>query len=328
MQPDPLNSRRYVFPRNEQDPGSTEQIWSMVEMPAAPPRPHITRRPGIPAGQLQAHRLRSDILATEYQVWVYTPPGYAAVTRPHAALLLVDGWYYTMQIPTATILDNLRAEEAITAPVAIMVDTTANRVRDLNAYPPFTAFMVQELLPWARQNYSLTRNPADSVVGGLSLGGVAAASAALQHPETFGNVLAQSGAFWNGREGECEEEWIAMAWGCVLPDARQSHALSGSISPVLAMTHSTCSVASMHRAHLGAGEEGPAVHGEVRQCGPRQRHKHDHRSAPSSHAQCQKRCQPVFFCFCGMAFRRYAGSGVRTGSCASRGARDGGAGRK
>src|SRR5919199_669093 len=69
--------------------------------------------------------------------------------------------------------------------------------------------MVQELLPWARQNYSLTRNPADTVVGGLSLGGVAAASAALQHPETFGNVLTQSGAFGNGREGECEEEWIA-----------------------------------------------------------------------------------------------------------------------
>jgi pimeloyl-ACP methyl ester carboxylesterase len=102
------------------------------------------------------------------------------------------------------ILDNLLAEEAITTPVAIMVDTSANRVRDLHAYPPFTAFVVQELLPWARQNYSITRNPADTVVGGLSLGGVAAASAALQHPETFGNVVAQSGAFWNGREGECE----------------------------------------------------------------------------------------------------------------------------
>ena len=69
----------------------------MVEIPAARPQPYITRRPGIPVGQMQAHRLRSDILAREYQVWVYTPPGYASVSRPYAALLLVDGWYYTMQ---------------------------------------------------------------------------------------------------------------------------------------------------------------------------------------------------------------------------------------
>jgi hypothetical protein len=95
MQPDPLNSRRYVFPRNEQDPGSAEQVWSMVEMPGAPPQPYIIRRPGIPAGQMQAHRLRSDILASGYQVWVYTPPGYACLGRPYAVLLLVDGWYYT-----------------------------------------------------------------------------------------------------------------------------------------------------------------------------------------------------------------------------------------
>jgi len=38
-------------------------------------------------------------------------------------------------------------------------------------------------------------NPADVVIGGSSAGGLAAAQIAFFHPEAFGNVLSQSGAF-------------------------------------------------------------------------------------------------------------------------------------
>jgi enterochelin esterase-like enzyme len=41
----------------------------------------------------------------------------------------------------------------------------------------------------------VTADPARTVVGGASGGGLAAAFAALHHPERFGNVLAQSGSF-------------------------------------------------------------------------------------------------------------------------------------
>ncbi len=60
--------------------------------------------------------------------------------------------------------------------------------------------MTQELPPWARQSYHLTTDPARTVVAGASLGGLAAALAALRHPEVFGNVLSQSGSFYWGPE--------------------------------------------------------------------------------------------------------------------------------
>jgi len=46
---------------------------------------------------------------------------------------------------------------------------------------------------------------------GASAGGLAAAYVALARPELFGNVLAQSGAFWRGNEGTNGPpyEWLA-----------------------------------------------------------------------------------------------------------------------
>ncbi|HEV8579753.1 MAG TPA: alpha/beta hydrolase-fold protein [Thermoanaerobaculia bacterium] len=40
------------------------------------------------------------------------------------------------------------------------------------------------------------------------MGGLAAACAALERPDLFGNVLSQSGAFWWKPEGDSEFEWL------------------------------------------------------------------------------------------------------------------------
>jgi enterochelin esterase family protein len=58
----------------------------------------------------------------------------------------------------------------------------------------FQDFLTQEVLPWVRQRYQVSADPAHVLVGGASAGGFAAAALALRHPEVFGNVLSQSGA--------------------------------------------------------------------------------------------------------------------------------------
>ncbi|HEY6249651.1 MAG TPA: alpha/beta hydrolase-fold protein [Candidatus Angelobacter sp.] len=76
----------------------------------------------------------------------------------------------------------------------------------------------RKMIPWVRRHYNVTRNPKNTVVGGLSYGGLAAACAAFRHPETFGNVLSQSGGFsWTPSKGdnpleyrfEEEPNWMA-----------------------------------------------------------------------------------------------------------------------
>jgi len=47
-----------------------------------------------------------------------------------------------------------------------------------------------------RRSYNVTADPRRVLVGGSSYGGLAAAYAGLRHPETFGNILSQSGSYW------------------------------------------------------------------------------------------------------------------------------------
>lgn len=96
--------------------------------------------------------------------------------------------------------------------MAVLVGTRTERGRDLNGYPPFLDFVSQELLPWIRRRYRIADDPAHCVVGALNLGSVAAAATALKHPDIFGNVLCQSGAFWRGRDSEVEGEWLTRAF--------------------------------------------------------------------------------------------------------------------
>jgi enterochelin esterase family protein len=56
----------------------------------------------------------------------------------------------------------------------------------------------------------VTADPGRTVITGSSAGGLASAYVALLHPDIFGNVLSQSGAFWRGNEGStgAPYEWL------------------------------------------------------------------------------------------------------------------------
>jgi enterochelin esterase family protein len=143
---------------------------------------------------------RSTILDNERRIWVYTPPVAAANERP-GLVVLFDGFVYAQILPTPTILDNLLAAHRLPPLVAVMLESP-DRFRELAGSVPFLTFLTEELIPWARQTYHTTADPAKTIVGGASLGGAAAAYAGLRHPDIFGNVLSQSGAFaWHAAEG-------------------------------------------------------------------------------------------------------------------------------
>ena len=158
--------------------------------------------------------LRSAILGADRTVWVYTPPGYGAARDPYPLLVAFDGADYVsrdvMNVPGA--LDSLLAGGAAPAFVAVFIDdgSGAARTRELGNSARFTRFLADELVPWTRSHYRVTRDPRRTIITGSSAGGLAAANAALAHPELFGNVLAQSGAFWRGDEGSNSPpyEWL------------------------------------------------------------------------------------------------------------------------
>ncbi len=110
-------------------------------------------------------------------------------------------------VPVPVIMDNLISKKQIPP---MMIDSPGySRFADLACSVPFTEFLVKEAVPWTRSNYHITAEPGRTFVGGASLGGLASACAALRHPEIFGNVLAQSGAFAGAPDDDLEAEWLA-----------------------------------------------------------------------------------------------------------------------
>jgi enterochelin esterase family protein len=212
---DPLNPHTFVFPADEETQ-SKKVIDSVLELPDAPPQLWISPEPGTPAGQVREFRFRSEILDNERRVWVYTPPGYTDARLPCGLLILFDGLAYVTTIPAPTILDNLLAENMIPPLVAVMLETSEKtRYRELGCHPPFVEFLAREMMPWIHQRYHVTSDPDQTVVGGISRGGLAAAFAGLRHPEMFGKVLSQSASFWwratdlKVKNNAEEFEWLA-----------------------------------------------------------------------------------------------------------------------
>jgi enterochelin esterase family protein len=193
-QADPLNPHHFG-----DGPGASRfEYESVVEMPDARPQPYTAKRAGVPAGTIEKKRIRSELLGNERDLSVYTPPGYRRDGPPNGLLLVFDEGAYLTLVPTPVILDNLLSEKKIPAMVAVLIANPSweTREKELLANPTFADFLNDELVPWIRQNYNIAKDPAQTVVAGLSDGGFAAAYAGLRHPETFGNILSQSGSFW------------------------------------------------------------------------------------------------------------------------------------
>ncbi|MCX5202989.1 enterochelin esterase [Streptomyces sp. NBC_00237] len=181
---------------------------SCVELPEAPRGGDWQRRDGVARGNVSEHVVRSEILGNERRVHVYEPPGGG---RDLPVLVLMDGEMWQPGLDVAALLDNLVADGRIPPLVALLPESIDSGVRwdELACNERFVGFLERELLPWAGARWSLTEDPARTVVAGQSLGGLTAAYAAVCAPERFGRVLAQSGSFWwpDGPDPE-SSEWL------------------------------------------------------------------------------------------------------------------------
>ncbi len=194
---DPFNKRTY-------ESGFGREV-SIAEGPRAPRDEWSDARPGVATGRVEQMSVKSELLGTTRDVWVYTPAGYDTIARKGGLplLLVFDGGEYVKSIHAPTILDNLVAARRIAPMVAVFVGS-ADEQRDveLDQNDRYAQFLATELLPTIRARYVIASSPAHNVVAGSSMGGLGAAFVANRHPELFGNVLSQSGAFMFGAPGE------------------------------------------------------------------------------------------------------------------------------
>jgi enterochelin esterase family protein len=221
-QPDPLNPHRFIPPVPQERPASAadHQLQppfmssSILVLPGMPTSPWVDPRAGVLKGRVDERRYESRIYGAPRRIWVYTPPG---AGTPSGLLICFWGTDYLNEIPVPTILDNLLSEGRIPPLAAIFVDNGDDRFQDFQSTQKLTASLSGELMPWVRANTHVPADPHRTIVTGYSAAGLEAAYVAYAHPELFGNVLSQSGAFWRGFEGQGapESEWLSHRYEAI-----------------------------------------------------------------------------------------------------------------
>lgn len=149
--------------------------------------------PEIPHGVLRDTIFFSSYLNNSRTIRVYLPPDYESSTDSFPVILMHDGLEYVSLASMHNVLDYLIAHNKIEPIIGVFVPPV-NRTPEYagNQMNSFKNFIVQELLPYIRSRYRVKSGPENCAVAGASNGGNISLYLALNNPEVFGNVAAQS----------------------------------------------------------------------------------------------------------------------------------------
>ena len=188
-------------PLNQRSPG-------YVSLPNAPSEKWSEKRPETAHGEIRRYSRASAAMSGERVIDVYATPGFKRGRGLTPVLILFDGDESRDMLRVPIILDNLYADHRIGEMLAVfLVQPYEHRETDLECSQNTNLYLVNELLPWLREEYEIRTEPGSTVAAGASLGGLAATYAGLRHPEAIGKVLSQSGSFWWGKT-DSQPEWL------------------------------------------------------------------------------------------------------------------------
>lgn len=137
-------------------------------------------------------QFKSVHLQNERTIWI-RPPRDAANTK-HVTVFL-DAELYRDKVDAVSVIDDLEQGMDDSWFVFVSVESFEARWLECPCYPPFAAFIAEELIPWVERRFKMNGIQRRTLVG-LSYTGLAAAFIAKKFPGLFHHVISQSGSFW------------------------------------------------------------------------------------------------------------------------------------
>ncbi len=149
--------------------------------------------PNIQHGTLRDTTFYSINLNNSRTIRVYLPPNYESTSDSFPMILMHDGLEYISLASMHNVLDYLISENQIEPIIGVFVPPV-NRTPEYagNQMSAFNNFIVNELIPYLRNRYRIKSGSNNCAVGGASNGGNISLYLALNNPDIFGNVAAQS----------------------------------------------------------------------------------------------------------------------------------------
>jgi enterochelin esterase-like enzyme len=188
-----------------------------------PHGPDSFRQDDVPHGKVTTHEWKDSKVFpdTIRRYYVYVPAQYDS-TKPAALMVFQDGHAYIkddgdFRVPT--VFDNLIHKGDIPITIGVFVDP-GHKKTELPPEPgwqpqpenrsfeydtlsaDYATFLLDEILPAVRKDFTFTDDPEGHAICGMSSGGICAFTVAWQRPDAFRKVLSHIGSFTNIRGGD------------------------------------------------------------------------------------------------------------------------------
>lgn len=186
------------------EPGVEGLRASILELAEAPPQPW--RNPSGEEGNGDWDELTADD-GSGRSVYVYKPVEWDPERpEPYPLLVGLGAFGHGIGMRVDRMIDELIGSGRLPPMLVALVDLAPGD--EATNYGATAAFLLDELLPHLQEEYGTTPDPRRVVTSGTSRRGMVAALLALEHPDTFGNVLSLSGSYyWRPADVEAPE-WV------------------------------------------------------------------------------------------------------------------------
>ena len=175
-----------------------------------------------PAGKVTDHIFKDSKVfpGTIRRYSIYVPAQYDGSTVA-ALMVFQDGHAYLSKngdFRVPVVFDNLIHSGDMPVTIGVFIDpghksdklpekrgwkpTPNNRSFEYDSLgPAYANFLLEEILPAVEKNYTISANPKDRAIGGISSGGICAFTVAWERPDQFSKVLSHVGSFVDIRGG-------------------------------------------------------------------------------------------------------------------------------
>ncbi len=178
---DPLNPTRM---------DAAQTNVSVLRMAEARPFPNWAAMSRVPHGRVIEVTIDSEEVGFKgRRLSVYTPPGYEGSGLVYPLLIMHDGQWANGPLQVPYIADALIKHHRMQPSLIAMVQsgTGEERNREYGVSDAHYLFLLTELLPMLQTNFRVDSTKIG--VGGVALGAVAAAHAALRNPAVFSRLI-------------------------------------------------------------------------------------------------------------------------------------------
>jgi enterochelin esterase-like enzyme len=144
-------------------------------------------------GKRDVLRIKTKHLPGTREVIGYIPSA-PAPEGGYAMIVAHDGGDSEKYLDLPRIVESLIAAGKIPPTMCVMMPPI-DRWAEYMCNPAHVAYVVEDVMPQIRKRYNVTTRVDRTVVLGASMGGLISVYIALKHPDVFGLVAAQSGAY-------------------------------------------------------------------------------------------------------------------------------------